>query len=63
MSQNIGKNMSKTLSGKYSPKLLYHAKQFALDALKTTTKRIIQKSAESALIDWFDLIWGDLIGN
>ena len=52
---------SKSLSGKYSlgmltkrQKLLYHVKQSATDALKTSSKRIIQKTAEAT---------GDLIGN
>ena len=45
--------MSKILSGKYSQKLLDHAKQSATDALKTTPKRLNQKAAEATdeLID------------
>ena len=35
------------MSGKYSQKLLDHAKQTATDALKTTSKRVIQKTAEA----------------
>ena len=61
MGKNIDKNISKSLSGKYSlgmltkhQKLLYHVKQSATDALKTSSKRIIQKTAE---------VTGDLIGN
>ena len=54
MRKNIGKNMSKSLSSKYSQKLLDHAKQTATDALKATSKTVVQKTAESA---------GDLIGN
>ena len=54
MGKNIGKNMSKNLSGKYSLKLLDHAKKSATDALKTSSKRIIQKTAEAT---------GDLICN
>ena len=46
MVKNIGRNVSKTLSGKFSHKLLDHAKQSAADVLKTTPKRIIQKTAE-----------------
>ena len=42
--KNIGKNMSKSLSGKYSQKLLDQAKQSATDALKTSSKRVIQKT-------------------
>ena len=53
MGKNIGKNISKNLSGKYSQKLLDHAKRSAADALKTTSKRVIQKTAEET---------GDLIG-
>ena len=55
MDKNIGKNISKILSGKYSQNLLDHAKkQFATDALKTTSKIETQKVADTA---------GDLIGN
>ena len=54
MGKNIGKNISKTLSGKYRQKLLDHAKQSATDALKTSSKRVIRKTAETT---------GDLIGN
>ena len=42
------------MSGKYSQKLLDHAKKFVTDALKTSSKQIIQKTAEGT---------GDLIGN
>ena len=41
MGINIGKNTSKNVSGKYSQKLLDHAKKSATDALKTSSKRII----------------------
>ena len=47
MGKNIGKNISKNLSGKYSPKFLDHAKQYAIDALKTSSKRAIPKTAEA----------------
>ena len=46
--------MSESLSGKYSLKLLDHAKQSGPDAFKTNLKIIIKKTAE---------ITGDLIGN
>ena len=36
MGTNIGKNISKCFSGKYSQKLLDHAKTSAADALKTS---------------------------
>ena len=54
MGKNFGKNISKKLRGRYSQKLLDHAKQSATDAFKTTSKREIQKAAEAT---------GDLIGN
>ena len=50
----MGKNISQNLSSKYSQKPLDHAKQFATDALKTASKRVIQKRAKAT---------GDLIGN
>ena len=54
MGKNIDKNLSKILSGKYSQKLLDHPKKSATDALKTSSKRVIQKTAEATR---------DLIGN
>ena len=61
MGKGIEKSISKNISGKYSPdklvmhqKLLDHAKQSATDAPKTSSKRVIQKTAEVA---------GDLISN
>ena len=61
MGKNIVKNISKSLSGKYSPGLLamrhnrlYHAIQCATYAFKTTLKRVIQKITEATV---------DLIGN
>ena len=61
MGKNIGKNINKNLSGKYSPgmlamrqKLLDHAKKPVTDALKTSSKSVIQKITETT---------GDLIGN
>ena len=41
----ILKNLNKNISGKYSQKLVDHAKQSftCTDALKTTSKTIIQK--------------------
>ena len=52
--KNIGKNISRNLRGKYSQNILDHAKQSATDELKTTPKRVIQKTAE---------VTGGLIGN
>ena len=50
----FAKNMGKSLSNKYFQKLLYSAKKSATDAIKTDSKRAIQKTAEAT---------GDLIGN
>ena len=46
MGRNIGKSISKNLSSKHSQKLIDHAKLSATDALKTASKRGIQKTAE-----------------
>ena len=54
MGKDIGKNISNSLSGKYSQKRLDHAKQFATHAIKTSSKRVIKKRAETI---------GDLICN
>ena len=54
MCRDIGKNISKNLSSKYNQKLLDNSKLSATDALKTTWKRVIQKTAEAT---------GDFIGN
>ena len=40
---NPGKNIIKNLNGKYNQKLLDHANQSATDALKTNSKKSIQK--------------------
>ena len=49
-----GKYVSKYLGGKFSQKLINHSKQSATDTLKTTSKRVIQKTAKPT---------GDLICN
>ena len=54
MGKNIGKNVSRSLSGKYSKKFLDHDKQSATDIFTTASKRAIQKTEEAT---------GDLIGN
>ena len=54
MGQNYDKNISKSLSVKYSQTLLDQAKKSAIDLLKTTSKRVIQKTAVAI---------GNLIGN
>ena len=50
----IGKDINKSVCGKYSPNLLDHTKQFATDALWTISKREIRETAEAT---------GDMIGN
>ena len=47
MNQNIGKNISKILSGKYSQEFLNYAKQSAREALTPGSKKAIQKRAEA----------------
>ena len=54
MDKNIGKTISKSLSGTYRQKLLDHANQSATDAFKTSSKSVIQKTGEAI---------GGLIGN
>ena len=46
MHENIGKNISQNLNGKYSQKRLDHAKQDATDALETALKGATFKTAE-----------------
>ena len=51
---SLTKNMGKSFSNKYGQKLLDSAKKSTTDAIKTASKRAIQKAAEAT---------GDLIGN
>ena len=51
---SFAKNIGKNLSNKYGQKLLDRAKKSTTDAIKTASKRLIQKTAEAT---------GDLIGN
>ena len=50
----FAKNMGKSLSNKYSQKLFDSAKKYTTDAIKTASKRAVQKTEEAT---------GDLIGN
>ena len=50
----FAKNMGKSLNNKYGQKPLDSAKKSTTDAIKTASKRAIQKTAE---------VTGDLIGN
>ena len=52
--ENMDKNICQNLSCKNNQKLLDHAKQSTSDALKTASKRAIQKTTE---------VSGDLTGN
>ena len=45
MSKNNGKNISKILNGKWSQKILDHAKQSATDTRKTVSTRATEKAA------------------
>ena len=51
---SFAENMGKNLSNKYGQKLLDSAKKSTTDAIKTASKRAIQKTAEAT---------GDLIDN
>ena len=51
---SFAKNIGKSLSNKYGQKLLDSAKKSTADAIKTASKRAVQKTAETT---------GDLIGN
>ena len=51
---SFAKSMGKNLSNKYGQKLLDNAKKSTADAIKTASKRVIQKTAEAT---------GDLIVN
>ena len=54
MSKNIGKNISKNVSRKYGKNRLDHAKKSPTVALNTTSKWVIEKTAEAT---------GGFIGN
>ena len=51
---SFAKNIGKSLSNKYSQKLLDSARKYTTDAIKTFPKRVIQKTAETT---------GYLVGN
>ena len=51
---SFAENMGNSLSNKYGQKILDSAKKSTTDAIKTASKRAIQKTAEAT---------GDLIGN
>ena len=44
---SFAKNIGKTISNKYSQKLVDSAKKFATDAIKTASEKPIQKTAEA----------------
>ena len=49
---SFAKNMGKSLSNEYGQKLLDSAKKSAKDAIKTASKRAVQKNSRSNW--WFD---------
>ena len=51
---SFAKNIGKNCSNKYGQELLHSAKKSTMDAIKTASKRAIQKTAEAI---------GDLVGN
>ena len=48
MDRNIGKNVSKSVSSKYSQTLFDNAKLFTTDAFKKVSKRVVWKTAEAS---------------
>ena len=48
--KNMGKNISKNVSGKCSQRFLDHAKKAPTDTLKTSSKRVIQKQQKQLVI-------------
>ena len=50
MGKNTGKNVSKNVSSKYDMKLFDHTKKSWTDALKTSSKRVIQKQHKQPVI-------------
>ena len=50
MGKNNSRKLSKNLSSKYSQKLLHYAEQSATYALKTASKRSIQKQQKQLVI-------------
>ena len=47
ITKNIDKKIGKTLSRKYGQKPLDHTEQSETDAIKNSSKRVIQKPAET----------------
>ena len=43
MNKNVGENLSKSVSGKFSQKLFDYAKQYATDTFKTASKKVVKK--------------------
>ena len=50
MGKNFGKKINKNLSGKYSQKLLDHAKKSATDAFKTASKK--KSNSKNSRTNW-----------
>ena len=51
MRKDIGQNVSKNLNGKYTQKLLDHAKQSTTDSLKTASKK--KKNSKNNRSEWW----------
>ena len=47
MSKNVGENLSKSVSGKFSQKLFDYAKQYATDTFKTASKKVVKKKSKT----------------
>ena len=47
---SFAKNIGKNLSGKYNEKQLDHAKNYATDTVKATSKRVIKKEQKQLVI-------------
>ena len=47
MSESIGKSIRKNFTGKYNQKIIDYAKISTIDAIKTASKRVIQKTPEA----------------
>ena len=52
LDENIGKNLRKILSGKYSQKLLDHAKQSMTGAFKTDQNERLKKKQQKQFVIW-----------
>ena len=61
MRKDIGQNISKNLNGKYTQKLLDHAKQSTADSLKTASKKKQFKKQQKRMVIWLVIKFADKI--